>query len=174
MFSTSKLINLLLVLAACAPFAHAGAFGSIQQDVESFQKANPTSVRMFDTDAGERRLDDIARPCSCFANQEAVIVGCSGLLKKNEEEWCNDPEYCCGDDCCALSGGGIAVYVIVGLVIVSLITLCSCACCSFCPWHSKLCCANRNGGGGGGGGPTDTAEVVEAAPQANEMKPSNE
>jgi len=186
MFSVSKLTNLLLLLAACVSFAHAGAFGSITQDVESFQKANPTSARMDlfrATDAGERRLEDgfgegacsLGSALECFADQQ-VVVGCSGLAKKNEDEWCNEPDgaYCCGDDCCKLTGGGIAVYVIVGLVIVALITLCSCACCSCCPWHSKLCCANCGNGGGGGrnaGAPTATAEVVGIAPQ--DMKSSN-
>ena len=45
--------------------------------------------------------------------------------------------------CCELTGGGIAVYLLVTLAIVAGIVACSCACCPCCPWYEKMCCAAR-------------------------------
>jgi hypothetical protein len=65
-----------------------------------------------------------------------------------------DYEYDCGPleqkcssllvyECCELSSGGVAVFVLIALASVVAIVACSCACCKCCPWYDRMCCAAR-------------------------------
>ena len=45
--------------------------------------------------------------------------------------------------CCEINGLGIFVWLLVTAVLVVGIVAASCACCKCCPWHDRMCCANR-------------------------------
>jgi hypothetical protein len=86
-------------------------------------------------------------PVDCNPYTDTIYYGdCGGLREKIDGQWCDLSGFgpvCCGEDeqdCCELTGGGIAVVVIVIVAIVTIITVASCACCACCPWYEKLCC----------------------------------
>jgi len=97
----------------------------------------------------QRHLDDDScltrssvRDCRLSGNT-AYVGECFSLFERIDDQWCLDEdgsEFCCGGsllDCCELTGGGIqitgggiAVVMIVPLIIIVVsIVLCSCACC---------------------------------------------
>jgi hypothetical protein len=87
---------------------------------------------LLDVDDGQRSL------------QLMFYSGCAGLSVPTDN-WENG--ICAGfedSDCCKLSPGGIALFVLVPLVVILIIVIASCACCRCCPLHSKLCCAQKD------------------------------
>ena len=50
---------------------------------------------------------------------------------------------CDGYECCEMTAGGIVLWTVVCLAAVLGIVISSCAFCTCCPWHDRLCCAER-------------------------------
>jgi hypothetical protein len=121
--------------------------------------------------------------CAAFETSDCCKLGVKtysscGALQEPNDDWVDGTCYGLeASDCCKVSPGGNALFWVIFLAIVLGIVACSCACCTCCPLHSKMCCARKDqptntpvvtaipAGNAHDGGHTETVNAKEDTPQ---------
>ena len=177
----SKIFVLTAFLATFAMNAEGSRFPTLTTIEGSTQGNNnkaPVSVQRLgrslvteEENWGIMQREMVEDPCNATLSDGDAIylegLGNCPLFFKETDRWCNNEvlDYCFGsfDECCETNAAAVSITVIVFVLIVAGITIGSCACCSCCPLHEKLCCAARREHQAGGGTHTTTSSNIYAA-----------